>query len=346
MILCNDVSFDSETRKLSLLDAQGNELSSCIIPSKDNDDLTKPLMFKSLQDGSTVKLGRVGSWTASYQTSTDAETWDSYTLGTAITLDKGDVVYFRRSSGTPAFSRTKYAQFTVTGKIGAYNNVNSMLDADFSGVSDISGYGAYSLCRLFYQCGILRAPAFPATTLGADCYLGVFEGSSSLEKAPALPATTLTANCYQWMFKDCVALTSAPASPATVLSVDCYRGMFYNCTSLVNAPEISATTLAANSFNSMFKLCTALVKAPLLLATDATGVSSPYPEMFNGCTSLNEVRCALSVVDTPPIEMNLWLNDVSPTGDFYAAPNASWASGASGIPEGWVRHDIADYPQT
>jgi len=143
----------------------------------------------------------------------------------------------------------------------------------------------------------------------------MFYGCTSLTEAPALPATKLINRCYYYMFQGCQSLTKAPELPATTLDENCYYYMFSGCQSLTKAPELPATTLAG----------------------------SCYCGMFEGCQSLKEVR--VSATKTARFALDNWLDGVSATGDFYCDPNATiFPTGISGIPSGWTRHDIADYP--
>ena len=149
-------------------------------------------------------------------------------------------------------------------------------------------------------------------------FMKLFNGCTSLTQAPSLPATNLETNCYYSMFDGCTSLTQAPSLPATALANNCYVFMFRGCTSLVQAPELPATTLA--------DLC--------------------YEYMFTGCSKLNEVR--ISATTTATSVLNYWLSGVSATGDFYCDPNATIfpTDSGSGIPKGWTRHALADYPVT
>jgi len=66
-----------------------------------------------------------------------------------------------------------------------------------------------------------------------------------------------------------------------------------------------------------------------------------YQNMFNGCRSLNEVRCQMpssySSSDIPTYT-DTWLSNVSSTGTFYTNADANWSTGSvSGIPTGWTR---------
>ena len=318
MSLIYDVSFDSTTRVLSLLDKAGNVISSCEVPSKDVDDITKPLTFKATQDGSTVKLKKSGSPSGAFQTSRDGgNTWTDYTLDTAITLNIGDEVSFRaKTNRTSKQSREAYFHFEMTGKIEAWHNVMSLYRTN-----DFATYNTMvesSFRQLFSGCtSLTKAPILPATTLAKDCYEFMFSGCRSLTKAPELPATKLVYGCYSCMFQGCQSLTKAPELPATTLADYCYYYMFDYCASLTKAPELPATTLAA--------YC--------------------YEFMFFGCHSLKEVRIAATT--TAENALFNWLNNVSATGDFYCNPNATiFPTGTSGIPSGWRRLSINEEAPT
>lgn len=113
--------------------------------------------------------------------------------------------------------------------------------------------------------------------------------------------------------------------------------LFYNCTALIQAPELPTTTLTEWCYYNMFMDCTSLTQAPELPATNL--VLYCYYGMFWDCTKLNYVKCHAeneSVVGY----LTKWLNNVSPTGDFYCKSAVNYPSGSSGIPEGWTRHDI------
>ena len=287
MSLIYDVSFDSTTHVLSLLDKAGNVISSCEVPSKDVDDITKPLTFKATQDGSTVTLKKNGTLSGDFQTSRDGgNIWTNYTINTAITLNTGDEVSFREKSdrtSVPAYN--KYFYFMMEGRIEAWHNVMSMLrTSDFATYESVVNYAFKSLFRACTS--LTKAPALPATTLAQYCYSDMFNGCTSLTKAPALPATTIANSCYYGMFRGCTSLTEAPELPVTTLADYCYQSMFNGCTSLAEAPALPATTIAQYCYSDMFNGCTSLTKAPVLPATTLSG--SCYYQMFYDCTSLTE----------------------------------------------------------
>ena len=205
-------------------------------------------------------------------------------------------------------------------------------------LADYCYYYMFSNCQ-----SLTKAPELPATTLVYGCYKGMFDGCRSLTKAPELPATKLATDCYDSMFADCRSLTKAPELPATTLVYGCYSFMFMGCQSLTKAPVLPATTLANVCYYRMFIRCQSLTKAPELPAT--TLALNCYYDMFSGCQSLKEVR--ISATTTADGALNNWLKDVPATGDFYCDPNAKiFPTGVSGIPEGWTRHALADYPVT
>ena len=121
-----------------------------------------------------------------------------------------------------------------------------------------------------------------------------------------------------------------------------FHNLFYNCTSLTKAPALPATTLASSCYSSMFVGCRSLTKAPELPAT--TLAQYCYEKMFWGCRSLKEVRIAATTKATEALKE--WLGYVSATGDFYYNPNAKIfpSDSMSGVPSGWTRRNIADYP--
>lgn len=94
----------------------------------------------------------------------------------------------------------------------------------------------------------------------------------------------------------------------------------------------------------MFEGCTSLQKAPTLPAPTLFG--QVYGGMFDGCTSLNYVKClATTIVDTShgdDATTTAWLAGVAATGTFVKADEADWSvktlTGAelNGIPSGWT----------
>ena len=288
MALIYDVSFDSQTRILSLLDKAGNVISSCEVPSKSNE-----LTLTATTDNSSVKLKKNGTLSNTYEVNMGSG-WTAYEFGTSIPLNAGQSCKWRCSAHPTAQTFLNYIKFVMTGTIEASGNCNSMLSSDFENLTSLSGYD-YAFYNLFKDCTALtQAPELPATTLAEYCYQSMFQGCTSLVQAPSLPATSLVASCYYRMFQGCTSLTQAPVLPATTLANTCYMNMFNGCSNLSEIRTYATKPTADSGFGSVYN----------------------------------------------------WVQGVSATGDFYCNPNTTWTTGVSGIPQNWVRHDIADYPQT
>ena len=119
---------------------------------------------------------------------------------------------------------------------------------------------------------------------------------------------TLPVHAFMRLFMNCTSLTTTPELPATTLSRDCYRQMFQDCTSLTTAPELPATTLA----DSCYKL------------------------MFYNCSNLNYVKAMFTSASSFTYSLNLWLENVSPTGTFVKNSAATWTNADAQIPSGWT----------
>ena len=196
----------------------------------ESDDPSKPLTFKSLEDGSTIWLANNGTY-STYEISYDNESWSSYTFNTVITLNTDEKVYFRCTHHQSINNDSNYVQFVMTGKIEAYNNVNSMYSTDFANITTFTQN--YVFYKLFYKCSALyKVPFLPATAVTKFCYASMFNSCTNIVELPALPATDLDVSCYAAMFSDCTALTKSPELPAMDLKLNCYYNMFNGCSNL------------------------------------------------------------------------------------------------------------------
>ena len=199
-----------------------------------------PLNFTANTAGSTVKLNKVNSPTSvTLETSTDWNTWTSYTIWDTITLSNiWDKVYFRNTSESDTWfgiDVANYYKFVMTWSIAWSWDVNYLLNKNCTSLT--------------------TAPSLPATILATECYTYIFSWCTWLTTAPSLPATTLANYCYAYMFNWCTWLTTAPSLPATTLASYCYSWMFYNCSNLTTLPSLPATTLADWCYYSMFQNC-------------------------------------------------------------------------------------------
>ena len=105
-----------------------------------------PLCFEAVDSGATIALNCIGNnlKTASFQTSTDGQSWTDYTYETGITLtNAGDKVYFRAKTDNATLARnySSYLQFTSTQsekKVKVSGNVMSLLSPEFKDLIDLS----------------------------------------------------------------------------------------------------------------------------------------------------------------------------------------------------------------
>ena len=196
-----------------------------------------------------------------------------------------------------------------------------------------------------------RCKSHPTTQSSSDYVQFVMKGTieasgncNSMLSSDFESITSLTEYSYAFnrMFYGCASLTKAPVLPATTLASNCYREMFSSCQSLTKAPELPATTLAQSCYSYMFESCQSLTQAPALPAKYLA--FSCYYVMFARCSKLKEVRIAATWTNT--YALDYWLSEVSAPGDFYCDPSATIfpTNSTSGIPKGWVRRNIADYP--
>lgn len=189
---------------------------------------------------------------------------------------------------------------------------------------------------MFNSCSsLLVAPTLPAKTMTNACYIGMFSGCTSLTEAPTLPATTLAESCYEEMFNGCTSITTAPELPVLIIANSCYKNMFQNCTSLISAPtNLPSLNVPEYAYSYMFSGCTSLTTAPELFFETRSGVGSGLYYMFRNCTSLNYVKIHF----TGQLNFRYWLQNVSPTGDFYYNGTVPPTRTGDTIPAGWDVH--------
>lgn len=298
-----------------------------------------------------------------------------------IAVEAGDKMEFRGRNNTVDYlfyghlngSEDPGDRCGITGSCIIYGNIMSLLYGEyFQGKVAFPGPSTRTFLYTFRDChGITDATnlVLPALTLTGESYRGMFRGCENMAHGPAeLPATVLDQACYNDMFHSCASLTVAPELPATTLAARCYYRMFEDCTSLVTAPELKATELAEWCYASMFDGCTSLVnvqtvlpatvlkskcyvnmftacssleRAPELPATECSNPTDSYSQMFQGCNSLNYVKCMLLNSDENPIYLGPgWISrTVASTvaGTFVKHQDAVWTMDSTGgIPQGWT----------
>ena len=329
------------------------------------------LCFTNMNENgaSTISLNKIGELQTDYEYYKNGY-WEPYNISDAITLENnGDKVYFRGSRSLQ--SDENFMQFSITGRVVASGNINSLLSSDEAVYKNIYDYSAFEIAnshtfyKLFYNCtALIQAPELPTTTLTEWCYYNMFMDCTSLTQAPELPATNLAERCYGGMFENCTSLTQAPELPATTLAnycyiamlsgcsslvqapelpatnlvLYCYYGMFWDCTSLTQVPELPATTLSSGCYDHMFSGCTSLVQAPELPATQLTEYC--YSSMFSGCNKLNYIKCLATDISAEFCTDD-WLSNVASVGTFECDNKKYFLlDSSSGIPKGWTITEI------
>ena len=131
-----------------------------------------------------------------------------------------------------------------------------------------------------------------------------------------LPDTITYTYTFNYLFRQCAALISAPELPATTLANYCYRYMFYQCTGLTTAPELLAPTL----------------------------VNYCYNYMFSGCSNLNYIKCMATNISASSCTAN-WVSNVASSGTFLCDASVSWNNGNNGVPNGWNKIAIINFPE-
>lgn len=307
--------------------------------------------------------------------------WTTITAQT-VDAEAGDKIEFRGRNATVDYlfygDNGHGGQNGITGSCIIYGNIMSLLYGEYfqgkvafpdlstrtflytfrgcHGITDATNLvlpaltlNGESYRGMFWGCeNMVHGPAeLPATDLDSACYDAMFKGCTSLTVAPELPATTLPDRCYYRMFEDCTSLVTAPELPATELDEWCYASMFRGCTSLVNVQTVlPATVLKSKCYINMFSSCTSLERAPELPATECSNPTDSYSQMFQGCNSLNYVKCMLLNSDENPIYLGPgWISrTVASTvvGTFVKHQDAVWTMDSTGgIPQGWTVVDAS-----
>ena len=305
--LIYDVSFDSTTRVLSLLDKAGNIISSCEIPL--------PLTLTSQEDGSTIWLfgNNVASVAGIAQYEVDTGNgWTSYSISDKphLTLNRGESCRWRCSNRRGVQTSSANANFGMTGTFSASGCINSMIRPDFATITSLADY-PYAFCQLFKGCASLvdvTALKLPAMTLSVGCYRSLFD-STKITLPPELPATTLAQDCYRSLFYGVDTLTRAPALPATTLANGCYYRMHYNNGALTEGQVLPATVLVNNCYRELYYGCNNLAKVSILVQDRAGAMDA----------------------------LRSWLSSVASHGDAYCDLSYSYSPNTDGIPRNWDR---------
>ena len=152
-------------------------------------------------------------------------------------------------------------------------------------------------------------------TTNADCRFRAYGNIMSLVDSTGYTQADLTSantSIFKSLFENCSALTDAGnlIMPASTQN-SCYERMFGNCINLATAPVLPTTTL----------------------------MPFAYKYMFDGCSSLNYIKCLATNISANGC-VDSWTNQVASTGTFVKdATMTAWSVGKSGIPSNWTVED-------
>ena len=240
----------------------------------ENLETDKPLWFEYLGTDSQydknaeIKLINNGS-TKSVQIkySINNEAWTDYTIGTALTVPKGQKIKFKNLADN-GFSEGWNKDYRFSGAVGQFlsggrwkvgGNINAMLNF-LDPASALPSGAFYSLFRgsdSDSTSWLLDASALdlPAQVLGPQCYANIFLGQRYLTAAPAITAcTTFAAQCLNNAFKQCRRLETVPAINTFIEPTGSnwnytFGGLFEECNALTGSFHFQAQSLpSAQSF--------------------------------------------------------------------------------------------------
>lgn len=248
----------------------------------------EPLTIICCDDnGATVSLGWERAENVEY--SINGSSWMEYPIKKVISLKSQERVSFKAKNICTALDGgidmngdinedEQGRHMCFEGKVKASGNIMSLMN-----YSNECLQGCF--IGMFEGCtSLIEAPNLPATKLANNCYEDMFSRCMSLKSIPQLVATEMKTSCYMRMFNGCESLTTVPNLPATNLADNCYLAMFARCKNLVTVPDLPATNLAKNCYEGMFMGCESLVTAPNLPAIKLA--QGCYYSMFEDCKSL------------------------------------------------------------
>lgn len=168
--------------RISNMTIDGRVLSRLVIDGREVKIATEPvtldcLCFTAEEANSTVKMVANGSApVVNLQISRDGRSWTPYVMGADILLQNvDDIVYWKAvgSNEKMGSSPSNYNYFSMTGKIAASGNTNSLLEEDEDTARTMSLAGKnYCYVYLFKGCeqSLTTPPELPATELANNCY--------------------------------------------------------------------------------------------------------------------------------------------------------------------------------
>lgn len=284
---------------------QSTVVSDTCIYSEVHDYSMDYLSFRILSAGKVFWRSN-GNLAKTIEYSLNNGAWTSITASTApvsINVSANDVIRFKGTNQTYATSKSAYSGF---GQGEAGTSGQATYDND-AAEFNIEG----NIMSLIYGDNFVGQTTFNSGTYN---FCSLFKKTKCVSAENLiLPANTLTTYCYRAMFSWCTYLTTPPKLPALNLALGCYWYLFEQC-AITTAPDLLAETL----------------------------VQECYGSMFNGCRSLNFIKCMANAgFSTKNCKQN-WVTGVASSGTFVKDSGVSvstWTTGASGIPTNWLVYD-------
>lgn len=212
------------------------------------------LCFTANAANSTVRLNQVGtsSLTPDFEISTDKRNWQTYTLGTTITLSNiGDKLYMRGNNTTLGHDGNNYKNFAMSGNISVSGDLRTLLSK--TSPTDITTLPTRCFSLLFYNCTSLYSAAdlkLEATTIGDRSYMNLFLQCSNLVYAPKeIGNATLSEYSCNQMFSNCTSLLESPILKIETIPAYAFRSMFWGCSSLNKVTSYAQNLVSNDSLN-------------------------------------------------------------------------------------------------
>ena len=190
------------------------------------------LCFTANESDSTVMMTSVGNApNLSLMASFGGTYWFPFIVDDTVIslLSEGEKIYLKSKEdyiGGLASSENDYNKFSMTGKLSASGNLESLISYSYT-------LPKYCYAHLFDGCVSLNsAPNLLDSELSDYCYAFMFKGCTSLQIAPNITSPTLAKYCYYHMFEGCESLEKCSMLPAKELVENCYSHMLYGCKKL------------------------------------------------------------------------------------------------------------------
>lgn len=240
----------------------------------------KYFTLTAIEDNSSVKISKIGTpVTTELYFKTKNNDWTLYTIDDILSLNKGDWIQFWNHKPYLSTSNDDLAYFTMTGKIKASGNIQSLLNFNVDAPK-------YCFRKLFQNCtSLIKAPKVLPASIVEELAYGAMFSKTSITNFPKILATTLGNKSCQYMFEQCPFISIDKISFNTVGLNSCFC-MFSNCNSLIEVKEITATNfIDSYNFNCMFEFCKNLLYPPAILPLTSLTISC-YQQMFQGCEKM------------------------------------------------------------